>query len=82
MATITIRQETREERNDVFSFVTTKKALDEHDEIIEVEEPVKENTTLLILQYEKTALENQISELQKQIVANEEMQQMIISFVE
>jgi len=77
-----IRKETREERNDVYSFVTTKKALNENDEIIEVEEPIKENTTLLILQDEKTALENQIAELQKQIATNDEMQQMIINFVE
>ena len=60
MATITIRKETREERNDVFSFFTTKKALNEFDEIIEVEEPIKENTT-------KDALLKEIETLQATI---------------
>jgi len=72
----------REERNDVFTFSKTVKRLDENGQIIEVEEMIKENTTLLILQDEKTALENQIADLQKQIVINDEMQIMIINFVE
>ena len=79
---MTIRKETREERNDVFSFLTTKKQLNENDEIVEVEVPVKENTTFLILQSEKEALENQIAELQKQIAKIDEMQTMITNFEE
>ena len=71
----------REERNDVFSFSKTVKRLDENEQIIEVEETIKE-CTLLQLQDEKTALETQIAELQKQIVINEEMQTMINNFVE
>ena len=71
----------REERNDVFSFSKTVKRLDENEQIIEVEETIKE-CTLLQLQDEKTALENQIAELQKQIVTNDEMQTMINNFVE
>ena len=82
MATITIRKETREERNDVFSFFTTKKALNEFDEIIEVEEPIKENTTLNQLQDEETDLHNKIKELQKKLEDNDEMRTMIINFVE
>jgi len=71
----------REERNDVFTFSKTVKRLDENEQIIEVEETIKE-CTLLQLQDEKTALETQIAELQKQIVINDEMQTMIINFVE
>lgn len=82
MATIHIRKETREERNDVFSFFTTKKALNENDEIIEVEEPIKENTTLNQLQDEETALHAQIAEIEKKLEDNDEMRTMIINFVE
>ena len=71
----------REERNDVFSFSKTVKRLDENEQIIEVEETIKE-CTLLQLQDEKTALETQIADLQKQIVINDEMQTMINNFVE
>ena len=82
MATIKIRKETRDERNDVFSFLTTKKQLNENDEIVEVEVPIKENTTFLILQSEKDALQNQIADLQSKIDTIDEMQNMITDFVE
>ena len=82
MATIKIRKETRDERNDVFSFLTTKKQLNENDEIVEVEVPIKENTTFLILQSEKEALQNQIADLQSKIDTIDEMQNMITDFVE
>jgi len=71
----------REERNDVFSFSKTVKRLDENEQIIEVEETIKE-CTLLQLQDEKTALETQIADLQKQIVTNDQMQTMINNFIE
>ena len=82
MATIKIRKETREERNDVFSFLTTKKQLNENDEIVEVEVPIKENTTFLILQSEKDALQNQIADLQSKIDTIDEMKTMITNYSE
>ena len=82
MATMTIRKETREERNDVFSFLTTKKQLNENDEIVEVEVLIRENTTLNQLQEEETALHAQIAEIEKKIEDNDEMRTMIINFVE
>jgi len=77
-----IRREIRAERKDVYTIYETKKELDQNDNIVEVDVMLKENTTINELQDEKTALETQIAELQKQIVINDEMQTMIINFVE
>jgi cell division protein FtsB len=77
-----IRREIRAERKDVYTIYETKKELDQNDNIVEVDVMLKENTTINELQDEKTALENQIADLQKQIVINDEMQTMIINFVE
>jgi cell division protein FtsB len=77
-----IRKEFRDERKDVYTIYETKKELDQNDNIVEVDVMLKENTTINELQDEKTALETQIADLQKQIVINDEMQTMIINFVE
>ena len=59
MAQYTIRQETRDERNDVFSILTTEKQLnDEKTEIIDVETEVKKDIT-------KEMLLKEIQEQQK-----------------
>jgi len=77
-----IRREFRAERKDVYTIYETKKELDQNDNIVEVDVMLKENTTINELQDEKTAFETQIADLQKQIVINDEMQTMIINFVE
>jgi coenzyme F420-reducing hydrogenase delta subunit len=54
-----VKKEFRQERDDVFSFWEIKKALNELDQIIEVEEKIDECTVIM--------LENKIADLEKQV---------------
>ena len=64
---MTIRKETRPERDDVFVFYkTVKKLNDTQTEIVEVEEQFKE-TTKAQLEQELNAIPEQASQLQSQI---------------
>ena len=59
-----IRKETRPERDDVFSFFTTEKGLNEEKtEIIDIDTIVKENVTKVMLLDEVSQLQTQIDEL-------------------
>ena len=70
-----IRQEQREERQDVFTIYTIDKGLnDEKTAIIEVENKIKENTTKNELLKEVDTLQAQINELE---VKKEELNAMI-----
>ena len=70
-----IRQEQREERQDVFTIYTIDKGLnDEKTEIIDIENKIKENTTKDALLKEVEALQAQLNELE---VKKEELNVMI-----
>ena len=70
-----IRQEQREERQDVFTIYTIDKGLnDEKTEIIDIENKIKENTTKNELLKEVDTLQAQINELE---VKKEELNAMI-----
>ena len=70
-----IRKETRPERDDVFSFFTTERGLNEEKtEIIDIDTIVKENVTKVMLLDETDALQSQINELE---VKKEELNVMI-----
>ena len=70
-----IRQETREERQDVFTIYTIDKGLnDEKTEIIDIENKIKENTTKEALLKEVDTLQAQINELE---LKKEELNAMI-----
>ena len=70
-----IRQEQREERQDVFTIYTIDKGLnDEKTEIIDIENKIKENTTKNELIKEVDTLQTQINELE---VKKEELNAMI-----
>ena len=59
-----IRKETRPERDDVFSFSTTARGLNEEKtEIIDIDTIVKENVTKVMLLDEVSQLQSQIDEL-------------------
>ena len=59
-----IRKETRPERDDVFSFFTTERGLNEEKtEIINIDTIVKENVTKVMLLDEASQLQSQIDEL-------------------
>ena len=59
-----IRKETRPERDDVFSFLTTERGLNEEKiEIIDIDTIVKENVTKVMLLDEVSQLQSQIDEL-------------------
>ena len=59
-----IRKETRPERDDVFSFLTTVRGLNEEKtEIIDIDTIVKENVTKVMLLDEVSQLQTQIDEL-------------------
>ena len=59
-----IRKETRPERDDVFSFFTTERGLNEEKtEIIDIDTIVKENVTKVMLLDEVSQLQSQIDEL-------------------
>ena len=59
-----IRKETRPERDDVFSIFTTERGLNEEKtEIIDIDTPVKENVTKVMLLDEVSQLQYQIDEL-------------------
>ena len=70
-----IRQEQREERQDVFTIYTIDKGLnDEKTEIIDIENKIKENTTKEALLKEADTLQAQIEELD---IKKEELNAMI-----
>lgn len=70
-----IRQEQREERQDVFTIYTIDKDLNEDKTaIIEIEKPLKENITKEALLKEADTLQDQINELE---VKKEELNTMI-----
>ena len=70
-----IRQEQREERQDVFTIYTIDKGLnDEKTEIIDIENKIKENTTKDALLKEVDTLQAQINELD---IKKEELNAMI-----
>ena len=70
-----IRQETRDERQDVFTIYTIDKDLNEaKTAIIDTEKPLKENTTKDALLKEVDTLQSQINELE---VKKEELNVMI-----
>ena len=70
-----IRQETRDERQDVFTIYTIDKDLNEaKTTIIDIEKPLKENTTKEALLKEVDTLQAQINELE---VKKEELNAMI-----
>ena len=70
-----IRQETRDERQDVFTIYTIDKDLNEaKTTIIDIEKPLKENTTKEALLKEADTLQAQINELE---VKKEELNTMI-----
>ena len=70
-----IRQEQREERQDVFTIYTIDKGLnDEKTEIIDIENKIKENTTKDALLKEVDTLQAQINELD---IKKEELNTMI-----
>ena len=70
-----IRQEQREERQDVFTIYTIDKGLnDEKTEIIDIENKIKENTTKNELLKEVDTLQAQINELE---LKKEELNTMI-----
>ena len=61
---MTIRKEIRLERDDVFSFFTTERGLNEEKtEIIDIDTIVKENVTKVMLLDEVSQLQSQIDEL-------------------
>ena len=70
-----IRQETRDERQDVFTIYTIDKDLNEtKTTIIDIEKPLKENTTKEALLKEADTLQAQINELE---LKKEELNAMI-----
>ena len=70
-----IRQETRDERQDVFTIYTIDKDLNEaKTTIIDIEKPLKENTTKDALLKEVDTLQAQINELE---LKKEELNAMI-----
>lgn len=70
-----IRQEQREERQDVFTIYTIDKDLNEaKTTIIDIEKPLKENTTKEALLKEVDTLQDQIEELD---IKKEELNTMI-----
>ena len=70
-----IRQEIRDERDDIFTIFTTEKGLnDAKTEIIDIEKIVRENVTKQMLLEETNSLQSQINELE---VKKEELNVMI-----
>ena len=70
-----IRQETRDERQDVFTIYTIDKDLNEaKTTIIDIEKPLKENITKEAILKEADTLQSQINELE---VKKEELNAMI-----
>ena len=79
----TIRQETRDERNDVFSILTTARGLNEEKtEIIDIDTIVKENVTKVMLLDEVSQLQSQIDELTNKQVDINTMIAMIDNYTE
>ena len=77
----TIRQEVREERNDVFSILTTEKQLnDEKTEIVEVEVEVKKDITKEMLLKEIQEQQKIIEDAQTKISELTEMITLIDNF--
>ena len=78
-----IRQEIRDERNDVFTIFTTEKGLNEtKTEIIDIEKIVRENVTKQMLVEETDSLQSQINELEVKKEELNVMITMIDNFVE
>ena len=78
-----IRQETRDERDDIFTIFTTEKGLNEEKtEIIDIEKIVRENVTKQMLLDENDALQSQINELEVKKEELNVMITMIDNFVE
>ena len=81
MAQFTIRQETRDERTDVFSILTTEKQLNEDKtEIIEVEVEVKKDITKDMLLKEIQEQQKIIEDAQTKINNLNEMITLIDNF--
>ena len=77
----TIRQEVRDERNDVFSILTTEKQLNEaKTEIVEVEVEVKKDTTKEMLLKEIQEQQKIIEDAQTKINDLTEMITLIDNF--
>ena len=69
-----IRQEIRDERDDIFTIFTTEKGLNEEKtEIIDIEKIVRENITKQMLLEETDALQSQINELEIKKMANKKL---------
>jgi len=78
-----IRKEIREERDDIFTFFTTEKGLNEEKtEIIDIEKIVRENVTKQMLLEETDALQSQINDLELKKEELNVMISMIDNFVE
>ena len=81
MAQFTIRQEQRDERNDVFSILTTEKQLNEaKTEIVEVEVEVKKDITKEMLLKEVQEQQKIIEDAQTKINELNEMITLIDNF--
>lgn len=78
-----IRKETRPERDDVFSILTTERGLNEEKtEIIDIDTIVKENVTKVMLSDEVSQLQSQIDELTNKQADLNTMIAMIDNFSE
>ena len=78
-----IRKETRPERDDVFSIFTTERGLNEEKtEIIDIDTPVKENVTKVMLLDEVSQLQSQIDELTNKQADLNNMIALIDNFTE
>ena len=78
-----IRQETREERQDVFTIYTIYKGLnDDKTEIVDTENKIKENTTKEALLKEVDTMQSQINELELKKEELNTMITMIDNFVQ
>ena len=78
-----IRKETRPERDDVFSFFTTERGLNEEKtEIIDIDTIVKENVTKVMLLDEASQLQTQIDELTNKQAEINTMIAMIDNYTE
>ena len=82
MTQYTIRQEVRDERNDVFSILTTDKQLNEEKTaIIEVETEVKKDITKEMLLKEIQEQQKIIEDAQTKIIELNEMITLIDNFI-
>ena len=78
-----IRKETRPERDDIFSFFTTERGLNEEKtEIIDIDTIVKENVTKVMLLDEVSQLQSQIDELTNKQADINTMIAMIDNYIE